>query len=137
MSLCFHKSSDRAIVYPYKTKLQGSLGLAFLYLTLGLPLFVLINGSMFDARQKSVYEVAFLAEAIDLKTTKNVLPVMQFDDALTDLNRKGLCQQADSTNDNGDASSSTNKNDGQTASGTKEDSAPTSVTNTGSAPPKR
>ena len=80
MSLCFYNASDRAVVYPYKMKLQASVVLATLYLILGLPLFILINGSLFNFRQYRVNEIAFLAESIDLSKEKTGLPVMQFDD---------------------------------------------------------
>ena len=103
--LCIYRSTDRPIAYRYKMKLQSSLGLAVLYFILGLPLFVLITNAMFDSRQKNVYQVTFLAESIDLQTSKSSLPVMQFDDSLEALSTKGLCSRETSVTKDGESSS--------------------------------
>ena len=72
-----------------------------LYFILGLPLFVLITNAMFDSRQKNVYQVTFLAESIDFKTSKSSLPVMQFDDSVAALSGKGLCSRETSVSQDG------------------------------------
>ena len=55
---------------------------------------------MFDSRQKCIYQVTFLAESIDLQTSKSSLPVMQFDDSEA-LSTKGLCSRETSVTKDG------------------------------------
>ena len=130
--LCIYRPTDRPIVYAYKMKLQASLGLGVLYFILALPLFVLITNAIFDSRQKNVYQVTFLAESLDLKTSQSSLPVMQFDDSVDALNAKGLCSSGGSTT-NGLSSNDGGSNPTSVAENTNNEAAKDASTlNTGS-----
>ena len=76
---CIHNKGDRAILYPYKEKLRSSILQILLHLYLGLPLFLLISGLLFNARTKTVESVSFSAINQVNAAESSGMRVMQFD----------------------------------------------------------